>query len=70
MSTIHNLLLFVILLFLDAFILLICKSKLYFNICVDYFRNRKNLEHQLKNRIKKKIERINVIFGLNLFPIV
>ncbi len=64
----YNLLVLILLFFLDAFILMICKIKIYFNLFVDCCRNRKNVEIKLKNRIKKKMERIDLMFGLNIFP--
>ena len=66
-TTIHNLLFFILLLFLDAFILLSSKLKIYFNYFADVIRNRKNIDILLKKRIRKKLERIDVMFGLNVF---
>ena len=67
MPTLYNLLILILLFFLDAFVLLSSKIKIYFNYFVDVIRNRKDVEKQLKNRIKKKMERIDLMFGLNIF---
>ena len=67
MATLYNLLLFVLLLFLDAFVLLSSKIKIYFNYFVNVIRKHKNIENLLKQRIKKKMERIDLMFGLQLF---
>ena len=66
-TTIHNFLFLILLVFLDAFILLFCKMKIYFHLFIDCCRNSKNIENQIKQRIKKKMEKIDELFGLKLF---